>query len=59
MKQKFGKDESIKVIGSGEHMFNNIMNVFGILITVLALYPLYFQYRLSHFVYLSDLVVLL
>jgi len=47
MKQKFGKDESIKVIGSGEHVFNNIMNVFGILITVLALYPLYYVFIAS------------
>lgn len=34
--------DPIKVAGKGERVFNYVMNAFGILITLLALYPLYY-----------------
>lgn len=41
------KNNGIKIIGKGEHIFNYVMNIFGILITLLALYPLYYVFIAS------------
>ena len=47
MKKKIKTSSDVKILSTGELIFNYVMNACGVLIALIALYPLYYVFIAS------------